>query len=64
VSKDLPHFRLHDLRHFMATEMLAAGVPIATGFPALSELTSQSTLVPRFRTGEDLRKADDCNGTE
>jgi integrase len=26
----LPHFRLHDLRHFMATQMLAAGVPIAT----------------------------------
>jgi integrase len=26
----LPHFRLHDLRHFMATEMLALGVPIAT----------------------------------
>src|SRR6266511_6395577 len=23
----LAHFRLHDLRHFMATEMLAAGVP-------------------------------------
>jgi integrase len=26
----LDHFRLHDLRHFMATQMLAAGVPIAT----------------------------------
>ncbi len=26
----LPHFRLHDLRHVMATQMLAAGTPIAT----------------------------------
>lgn len=32
----LPHFRLHDLRHFMATEMLAAGVPIATVAQRLS----------------------------
>ena len=27
----LPHFRLHDLRHFMATEMLQAGIPIYGG---------------------------------
>ena len=27
------HFRLHDLRHFMATAMLAAGVPV----PVVSE---------------------------
>jgi integrase len=32
----LPHFRLHDLRHFMATQMLAAGVPIATVSQRLS----------------------------
>jgi integrase len=29
----LAHFRLHDLRHFMATTMLAAGVPV----PMVSE---------------------------
>jgi integrase len=29
----LAHFRLHDLRHFMATTMLAAGVPV----PVVSE---------------------------
>jgi integrase len=31
----LSHFRLHDLRHFMATQMRAAGVPIVSrGFSA------------------------------
>src|SRR5438093_7602337 len=29
-------FRLHDVRHFMATEMLAAGVPIVTVSQRLS----------------------------
>jgi len=29
-AAELRPFRLHDLRHFMATEMLEAGVPIAT----------------------------------
>ncbi len=36
LGAGLPHFRLHDLRHFMATEMLAAGVPIATVSQRLS----------------------------
>lgn len=40
----LPHFRLHDLRHFMATEMLAAGVPIATVAQRLSHARASTTL--------------------
>jgi integrase len=40
----LPHFRLHDLRHFMATQMLAAGVPIATVSQRLSHARASTTL--------------------
>jgi integrase len=40
----LPHFRLHDLRHFMATEMLAAGVPIATVSQRLCHARASTTL--------------------
>jgi integrase len=40
----LPHFRLHDLRHFMATVMLAAGVPIATVSQRLSHARASTTL--------------------
>jgi integrase len=40
----LPHFRLHALRHFMATEMLAAGVPIATVSQRLSHARASTTL--------------------
>jgi integrase len=40
----LAHFRLHDLRHFMATEMLAAGVPIATVSQRLSHARASTTL--------------------
>jgi integrase len=40
----LPHFRLHDLRHFMASEMLAAGVPIATVSQRLSHARASTTL--------------------
>jgi len=40
----LPHFRLHDLRHFMATQMLAAGVPIATVSQRLSHTRASTTL--------------------
>jgi integrase len=39
----LPHFRLHDLRHFMATEM-AAGVPIATVSQPLGHARASTTL--------------------
>jgi integrase len=40
----LPHFRFHDLRHFMATEMLAAGVPIVTVSQRLSHARVSTTL--------------------
>jgi integrase len=40
----LAHFRLHDLRHFMATEMLAAGVPIVTVSQRLSHARVSTTL--------------------
>jgi integrase len=40
----LPQFRLHDLRHFMATQMLAAGVPIATVSQRLSHARASTTL--------------------
>jgi integrase len=40
----LPHFRLHDLRHFMATEMLAAGISIATVSQRLSHARASTTL--------------------
>jgi integrase len=40
----LSHFRLHDLRHFMATQMLAAGVPIATVSQRLSHARTSTTL--------------------
>jgi len=40
----LSHFRLHDLRHFMATEMLASGVPIATVSQRLSHARASTTL--------------------
>jgi integrase len=38
------HFRLHDLRHFMATQMLAAGVPIATVSRRLGHARCSTTL--------------------
>jgi integrase len=40
----LPHFRLHDLRHFMATEMLDGGVPIAVVSGRLAHARASTTL--------------------
>jgi integrase len=37
-------FRLHDLRHFMATQMLAAGVPIVTVSQRLNHARASTTL--------------------
>lgn len=37
-------FRLHDLRHFMATQMLAAGIPIATVAQRLNHARASTTL--------------------
>lgn len=43
-SLDLAHFRLHDLRHFMATEMLNDGVPIAVVAGRLAHARASTTL--------------------
>jgi integrase len=40
----LPHFRLHDLRHFMATEMLNDGTPIAVVSGRLAHARASTTL--------------------
>ncbi len=40
----LPHFRLHDLRHSMATEMLNDGVPIAVVSNRLAHARASTTL--------------------
>jgi integrase len=37
-------FRLHDLRHFMATEMLELGVPVATVSGRLDHRRTSTTL--------------------
>ncbi len=40
----LPGVRLHDLRHFVATRMLAAGVPVPTVSGRLGHANSATTL--------------------
>jgi integrase len=40
----LSHFRLHDLRHFMATQMLDAGVPIPIVAARLCHARASTTL--------------------
>ena len=40
----LSHFRLHDLRHFMATQMLDAGVPIPVVAARLCHARASTTL--------------------
>jgi integrase len=40
----LRQFRLHDLRHFMATEMLHAGVPLVTVSRRLDHRRVSTTL--------------------
>lgn len=44
TTAGLPHFRLHDLRHFMATEMLDGGVPIAVVSNRLAHARASTTL--------------------
>ncbi len=43
-SLNLAHFRLHDLRHFMATQMLNDGVPIAVVASRLAHARASTTL--------------------
>ena len=38
------HFRLHDLRHFVATQMLAAGVPLPVVSARLGHARVSTTL--------------------
>ncbi|HEX4981988.1 MAG TPA: tyrosine-type recombinase/integrase [Ilumatobacteraceae bacterium] len=67
----LSHFRLHDLRHFMATEMLGHGVPVPTVSQRLGHARASTTLnVYAHRVpGSDRDAADllggllDPNGT-
>ena len=67
----LGHFRLHDLRHFMATEMLGHGVPVPTVSQRLGHARASTTLnVYAHRVpGSDRDAADllggllDPNGT-
>jgi hypothetical protein len=40
----LGHFRLHDLRHFMATEMLGQGVAVPTVSQRLGHARASTTL--------------------
>ena len=40
----LGHFRLHDLRHFMATQMLDAGVPVPIVTARLCHARASTTL--------------------
>jgi integrase len=40
----LSHFRLHDLRHFMATQMLDAGVPVMVVAARLAHARASTTL--------------------
>jgi integrase len=40
----LERFRLHDLRHFMATQMLAGGISIATVAQRLNHARASTTL--------------------
>ena len=40
----LDHFRLHDLRHFMATQMLDAGVPVPIVAARLAHARASTTL--------------------
>jgi integrase len=44
TAAGLGGFRLHDLRHFMATQMLAAGVPIVVVSQRLSHARASTTL--------------------
>ena len=44
VAAGLRRFRLHDLRHFMATQMLLAGVPIPIASRRLDHRRVSATL--------------------
>jgi integrase len=60
----LQHFRLHDLRHFMATEMLDAGVPLPIVAARLSHSRASTTLnvYAHAVPGGDRRAAEMLSG--
>jgi integrase len=56
----LEHFRLHDLRHYVATALLAAGVPVPTVAGRLGHARSSTTLnvYAHFVAATDQHAAD------
>ena len=44
LAAGLDHFRLHDLRHFMATQMLDEGVPVPIVAARLAHARASTTL--------------------
>lgn len=60
TSAGLPHFRLHDLRHFMATQMLDAGVPVMVVAARLAHARASTTLnvYAHAMPGSDLSAAE------
>jgi integrase len=60
----LPNVRLHDLRHFSATRLLAAGVPVRTVSGRLGHANASTTLgVYAHFVEESDREAADALGT-
>jgi integrase len=54
----LPRFRLHDLRHFMASQMLAAGIPLVTVAHRLSH--ARTSTLERLRALRPRRRSPSC----
>jgi integrase len=63
-SLDLRHLRLHDLRHFAATRLLAAGVPVRTVSGRLGHANASTTLTvyAHFLEASDQDAADVMGG--
>jgi integrase len=62
-SIGLPNVRLHDLRHFSATRLLAAGVPVRTVSGRLGHANAATTLgVYAHFVEESDREAADALG--
>jgi integrase len=60
----LDHFRLHDLRHFMATQMLSAGVAIPVVSARLAHARASTTLnvYAHAIPGADMQAAELISG--
>ena len=44
LKADLPHVRLHDLRHFVATEFLTQGIDVRTVANRLGHARTSTTM--------------------